>query len=187
MRNKIRGILGKLLYHVSEVLLLISGILVFMMAWIVTYGVVMRYIFNAPNPYVYEISIMFLLFCGIFAVPAVERMNRHIHNDILVARFSPEVREIFVQLIIPILALPCCVILTWKGWASAAFAFKIGQETPSTLFPTAPIKFTIPICYGLLSIVVIGKIFNGLSLLKNKIGKRTKEGLNNPDISGKDT
>ena len=187
MGKKIKGILGNLLYHVSEVLLLISGILVFVMAWVVTYGVVMRYIFNAPNPYVYEISIMFLLFCGIFAVPAVERMNRHIHNDILVARFSPEVREVFVQLIIPLLALPCCVILTWKGWANAAFALKIGQETQSSLFPTAPIKFTIPICYGLLSVVVIGKIFNGLSLLKNKIGKSTREELNNPVISGTET
>ena len=93
MGSKIKGILEGLLYHISRALLLISGILVFLMAWVVTYGVVMRYMFNAPNPYVYEISIMFLLFCGIFAVPAVERMNRHIHNDILLSRFSPEVRE----------------------------------------------------------------------------------------------
>ena len=171
------------MYRISQLLLLVSGVLVFLMAWVVTYGVVMRYVFDAPNPYVYEISIMFLLFCGIFAVPAVEKMNRHIHNDILVTRFSPEVREIFVQLIVPLLALPCCIILTWKGWANAAFALKIGQETQSSLFPTSPIKFTIPICYGLLSIVVIGKIFSGLSLLK-KIGKKTKEEINNPAISG---
>ncbi|MBN2060663.1 MAG: TRAP transporter small permease [Deltaproteobacteria bacterium] len=187
MINNVKEIWEHAVSKISQFLLLLSGILVFLMAWVVTYGVVMRYVFNAPNPYVYEISIMFLLFCGIFAVPAVERMNRHIHNDILVARFSPEVREVFTRLIIPILALPCCMILTWKGWANAAFALKIGQETQSSLLPTAPIKFTIPICYGLLTIVVIGKIFDGLCLLKNKIGKKTKEELNNPSISETDT
>ena len=47
--------------------MLFSGILIFLMAWLQTYGVTKRYIFHAPDPTAYELSTMFLLFCGVLA------------------------------------------------------------------------------------------------------------------------
>jgi TRAP-type C4-dicarboxylate transport system permease small subunit len=175
LTSKVRKIFTYIMKHTNQVFLALSGILVFLMAWIVTYGVIMRYAFESPNPWVYEISAMFLLLCGVIAAPAVERIGRNIKNDILITRFPSKLHQVFLQLIIPLLAFPCCIILTWKSWDNATFALQIGQVTQSgCAIPTAPIKYVIPVCYGLLSVVVIAKIADGVAYVRDLL-RRQKE------------
>ena len=159
--------LEALITRVSRFLLLVSGILVLMMAWIVSYAVVKRYAFHAPDPYAYELSVIFLLFCGVLAFAAVEDMDRHVRNDILSSRFSRNCHLILMDVIFPILALFFVVILTWKSWADAMYALQIDQVSNSPLaLPLGPIKIVIPLGYGLLCLVLIKKIFRGVFRLK---------------------
>jgi TRAP-type mannitol/chloroaromatic compound transport system permease small subunit len=163
-----------LIDRVSHFLLVLSGILVLLMAWIVTYGVIKRYAFHAPDPYTYELSTMFLLFCGVLAVAAVEKMDRHVRNDILSSRFPESVQLILLRITFPFFALLFVVILTWKSWSNALYALRIGQVSASPwAVPLAPIKFVIPLGYGLLCLVLIGKFCHGLAQFrktKNRIG-----------------
>jgi TRAP-type mannitol/chloroaromatic compound transport system permease small subunit len=153
--QKVNNVIG----HVSHFFLAFSGILVLLMAWVVTYGVVKRYAFNAPDPYSYEISTMLLLFCGVLAVAGVEKMDRHVRNDILISRFPAKVRKLVLGAVIPFLALFFSLLLTWKSWEDALYALRINQESISSwAVPLAPIKFVIPAGYALLSIVLICKI-----------------------------
>jgi len=149
-------------------LMLLSGILVLLMAWIETYGVIKRYAFRAPDPAAYEISIMFLLLCGILAVAGVERLDRHVRNDMIASRFPQRMKLILLEIIFPFLALIFCGVLTWKSVGNALYALEIGQvsQTPWAL-PLAPIKFAIPVCYALLCLVLIGKFCRGIALLKS--------------------
>ena len=71
MITKVLKKLDYLIDRASHILLLLSGFVVLLMAWVVSYGVLKRYAFRAPDPYTYEISTMFLLFCGVLAVAAV--------------------------------------------------------------------------------------------------------------------
>jgi TRAP-type mannitol/chloroaromatic compound transport system permease small subunit len=155
-----------LIDRASHLLLILSGILVLLMAWIVTYGVIKRYAFHAPDPYTYELSTMFLLFCGVLAVAAVENMDRHVRNDILSSRFPEGVQLVLLKIIFPFLALLFVVLLTWKSGGNALYALRIGQVSASPwAVPLAPIKFVIPAGYGLLCLVLIGKICHGIARL----------------------
>jgi TRAP-type mannitol/chloroaromatic compound transport system permease small subunit len=152
----------------SHYLMLLSGILVLLMAWIETYGVFKRYVFRAPDPAAYEISIMFLLLCGILAVAGVERMDRHVRNDMIASRFPQRMKFILLNTIFPFLALIFCSVLTWKSVVNALYALEIGQvsQTPWAV-PLAPIKFAIPVCYTLLCLILIGKFCKSIALLKS--------------------
>lgn len=175
MITKIFHKLDYLIDRASHLLLVMSGVLILLMAWVVTYGVIKRYAFHAPDPYTYEISTMFLLFCGVLAVAAVEKMDRHVRNDILSSRFPEGVQLILLKIIFPLLALLFVVLLTWKSCNNALYALRIGQVSASPwAVPLAPIKFVIPVGYGLLCLVLIGKFCQGLAQLK---GRKKRNGI----------
>jgi len=113
----------------SLALMLVSGIMVLLMAWGETYGVVKRYAFHAPDPFAYELSTMFLLFSGVLAVAGVEWLNRHVRNDMVASRFPPRMRVIVLNTIFPLLALIFCIVLTWKSLGNALYALEIGVGT----------------------------------------------------------
>ncbi len=160
--------------HASHLLMLLSGGLVLLMAWIETYGVIKRYAFHSPDPAAYELSTMFLLFCGVLAVAGVERLDRHVRNDMISSRFPERMKVILLKTIFPFMALIFCVVLTWKSVGNALYSLEIGQVSQSPwALPLAPIKFVIPVGYTLLCLVLLGKLCQGIVLLKG--GKNQSE------------
>jgi TRAP-type mannitol/chloroaromatic compound transport system permease small subunit len=155
--------------RVSHILLLFSGVLILLMGFAVTFGVVMRYAFHAPEPYTYELSAMFLLFGGVLAVAGVERLDRNVRNDLISSRFPERMKLIALRVIFPFLALLFVAILAWKSLGNALYALQIGQISASPwAVPLAPIKFVIPAAYFLLCLVLIGKFIQGLAQLKGR-------------------
>lgn len=164
---------------ISQHLLLISGILILLMAWVETYAVVKRYVFHSPDPLAYELSTMFLLFCGVLAVAAVEKMDQNVRNDLIASRFPPRVKNIIVNTIFPLLALFFCAVLTWKSLDNALYGLRIGQVSQSPwALPLGPIKLVIPLGYTLLCLVLIGKFCRGVASLK---GGKNREQTTQPD------
>lgn len=167
--------------RVSSALILVSGIIILVMAWGETYGVVKRYFFHAPDPFAYELSTMILLFSGVLAVAGVEWLDRHVRNDLVASRFPPMLSIILINIVFPFLALIFCGVLTWKSLDNALYALQIGQVSQSTwALPLAPIKLVIPAGYTLLCLVLITKMYKGITLLKSR-GK--PQGQNSGDIS----
>jgi len=151
----------------SLFLMLVSGIMILLMAWGETYGVFKRYVFHAPDPFAYELSTMLLLFCGVLAVAGVERLDRHVRNDLVASRFPQGMKVITFRVIFPLLALLFVAVLTWKSLGDAMYALEIGKVSQSTWrLPLAPVKFVIPFGYILLCLVLIGKFCQGIALLK---------------------
>jgi TRAP-type mannitol/chloroaromatic compound transport system permease small subunit len=160
--------------YITSFLLLFSGVLVLLMAWLQTYGVVKRYAFHSPDPLAYELSTMFLLFCGVLAVAGVEKLNQHVRNDLVASRFSATVKIVLINTVFPVLALVFCAVLTWKSLDNALYALKIGQTSQSPwALPLGPIKLVIPFGYTLLCLVLIGKFLEGITLFR---------GINNPRL-----
>jgi TRAP-type mannitol/chloroaromatic compound transport system permease small subunit len=148
----------------SHLLMLFSGILVLLMAWIESYGVVKRYVFHNPDPAAYELSTMFLLFSGVLAVAGVERLDRHVRNDLVASRFPERMKVIVLQTIFPFMALIFCAVLTWKSLGNALYALEIGQVTKTSwALPLAPIKFMIPLGYTLLCLILLSKFCRGIN------------------------
>jgi TRAP-type mannitol/chloroaromatic compound transport system permease small subunit len=173
--NKVKQILEQLIERASQFTMVLAGALVVLMAFITTYGVVRRYIFNSPEPYSYEFSVIFLLLSFVLAVAALERLNRFIRVDILASRFSKGTNNVILNIVTPILGLAFCVILTWKGGADALYALQMGQLSRSAWqVPLFPIKIIIPIGYGLLCLVLITRLCRGLASLEDSTKKLTK-------------
>jgi len=165
--NRVMQKLDRMIERASLFLMLVSGIMILLMAWGESYGVVKRYVFHAPDPFAYELSTMFLLFCGVLAVAGVERLDRHVRNDLVASRFPQGMKVIALRVIFPLLALIFCAVLTWKSLGDAMYALEIGKVSQSTWkLPLAPIKFVIPLGYTLLCLVLIGKFCQGIALLK---------------------
>lgn len=154
--------------RISQYLLLLSGILILLMALAQTYGVIMRYIFKTPDPGAYELSMLFLLFCGVLAVAGVEKLDQHVKNDLVSSHFPPRMKLIVIETIFPFLSLIFCAVLTWKSLDNALYALKIGQVTQSPwALPLAPIKLIIPFGFTLLCLILLSRVINGITRLKN--------------------
>jgi TRAP-type mannitol/chloroaromatic compound transport system permease small subunit len=171
-------ILRKLDYwisRISEHLLLICGLLILLMSFLTTFGVIMRHSAGA-EPYSYEFSTMFLLFSGVLAVAGVEKLDQHVRNDLLASRFPRNMKIIVINIAAPVLALTFCIVLTWKSLGNALYALDIGQTSQSTWrIPIAPIKFIIPLGFSLLGLILISKFIKGINLLR---------GIESPEETG---
>jgi len=165
--------LDHLLGRASLSLMMVAGVMVLLMAFLVTYGALRRYAFDSPESYSYEISTIFLLFSGVLAVAGVEWLDRNVRNDLISSRLPPATRDIILSFVGPLIALIFCVVLTWKSLDDALYALEIGLVTPSTWrLPLAPIKFVIPFGYALLCLVLISKVCHGFALVKKVAQKR---------------
>jgi TRAP-type mannitol/chloroaromatic compound transport system permease small subunit len=161
--QKLDNVLGR----ISHILLMFSGVLILLMGFAVTFGVLMRRAFHDPEPYTYELSAMFLLLSGVLAVAGVERLSQNVRNDLVSSRFNRSMRVVVLNIIFPLLALFFVVILTWKSVGNATYALRIGQISASPwAVPLAPIKFVIPVGYFLLCLVLVSKFIQGIALLK---------------------
>lgn len=168
VKNKIDRVIDRL----SHIFLVLSGVLIVIMMFTATYGVVRRYVFSSPEPYSYEISTMFLLFSFVFAISAVEKLSRHIRVDFISGHLSERLQHVVLNVIAPIMGLFFAFMLTWQGFEVALFSLKIGEVSSSSWRePLFPIKLMVPIGYALLFLVLLTRIYKGFASLKGSTKK----------------
>jgi TRAP-type C4-dicarboxylate transport system permease small subunit len=150
----------------SHFLLVASGILMVIMSFLATYGVIRRYLFKSPEPYSYELSCIFLIFTFVLAVSTVERENLHIRVDFISNLFSQTVQKILLQIVFPLMGLSVCFFLTWKGLDNALASFSVDERSLSVWKePLFPVKIVIFIGYAMLFLVLLAKIYRGITSL----------------------
>ena len=173
MDGKGRQKLDQIIEKASHVFLVLSGILIVVMMFTATYGVVRRYALNSPEPYSYEISTMFLLFSFVFAISAVERLDRHIKVDFISSHLPELAQHIILNIIAPLMGLFFAFMLTLQGFETSLFSLKIGEVSSSSWRePLFPIKLMVPIGYALLILVILGRLYKGFASLKAIMKKR---------------
>ena len=149
----------------SRIFLGLSGVLIVIMVFLTSYGVIRRYAFNSPEPYSYELNVIFLLFSFVFAVSAVEMQDRHIRVDFIINRLPYIIQQVLLNIIAPLMGLFCCLLLTWKSLDNSLFSLSIGEVSSSIWkVPLFPIKIMVPIGYALLGFALLARIYKGLVL-----------------------
>ena len=171
--KKILLIIDHAIGWVSDLGLLISGILILIMSLLSTYGVGRRYLLNSPEPYSYELSTILLVACVVFAVAGLQRHKRHLRVD-FVANFFPErVQDILIDILTPVLGLFYVAITTWKSWDNALSSMKIYETSQSSWEePLFPVKMLVPIGMALLCLVLAAQLGRGIGSLIPKAGKK---------------
>ena len=145
----------------SSIFILLSGILTVLMSFVATYGVVRRYVFNKPEPYSYELSMILLLWTFVLGISYVEKMDEQLRVDFFQALMPEKVRYLISRILSRLIGLFFGVVLTWKGWDLAMYSLRVGEKSTSIWsVPLFPVKILVPIGYGLLSLVLLGKLLS---------------------------
>jgi TRAP-type mannitol/chloroaromatic compound transport system permease small subunit len=112
---------------------------------IITFEVVMRYVFGAPTPWGYEVTIFSLGILSMMVAGYVLNVGRHARVDTVYHLFSPRIRVIMDLVTFPFFVLFCGTLL----WVGADFFWRswVIRETTTTAWapPIYPIKFFIPL------------------------------------------
>ena len=147
----------------------VAGFITLFMALVTTFGVVMRYVFNNPEHFSYEIGILCLISSVALALPYIQKQGRNLRVDFVSNYFPPIVKSILLNVLVPIVALCYLVPLVWQSWVDAQYSLGIGERTYSAWAPpVGPMKLFVPIGAGLLCIVLISQLIHGLVALKKK-------------------
>lgn len=159
------------LYNISERIvnyaMYIAGFITLLMALVTTFGVIMRYAFNSPEHYSYEIGIFCLISSVALALPYIQRQGRNLRVDFVSNYFPPKVQAVFLNIVVPLIALAYLVPLVWRSWVDAWYSLDIGERTYSAWAPpVGPMKLIVPIGAALLCIVLISQLIHGLVALK---------------------
>jgi len=156
----------RVIERAGYIALIFSGVLIFIMAWLSTYGVTRRYVLSNPESYSYELSTIFLVACVMLAIAGVQRLGRQIRVDFISIRLSESWQNILLNIIAPILALFYVVLLTWQSWDAAWYSMKIGEVSQSVWRePWWPTKMVVPVGVGLLCLVLIAQLCHGVTAL----------------------
>jgi TRAP-type mannitol/chloroaromatic compound transport system permease small subunit len=137
---------------------------------IVSYDVVMRYLFNITYVFIQELE--WHLFAVIFLITAgyAHLLDSHVRVDIFYARFPPRIRA-WVDFFGGILfLLPTVVLLIWTSipFVRASFADLEGSPDPGGIPGRFVLKAVIPLAFFLLGIQGISEIIKNFYRVRSK-------------------
>jgi TRAP-type mannitol/chloroaromatic compound transport system permease small subunit len=144
--------------------------LALLLVLVVTYDVVMRYLFNITYVFIQELE--WHLFAVIFLITAgyAHLLDSHVRVDIFYARFPPRIRA-WVDFFGGILfLLPTVVLLIWTSipFVRASFADLEGSPDPGGIPGRFVLKAVIPLAFFLLGIQGISEIIKNFYRVRSK-------------------
>ncbi|WP_028308741.1 TRAP transporter small permease subunit [Desulfitibacter alkalitolerans] len=150
---------------INEWLGRLMAVVVVAAVFIITYGVVMRYVFKNPIPVVFELTIYPL--AAVYALSAGYALlhNAHVNVEAVTQRLSPKNRQILAIITFPVFVL-FCLALMWGGYQWAWKSYLMNETTGSAWGLTLyPFKFALPIGATLLLLQGIVKLIRDMHLL----------------------
>jgi TRAP-type mannitol/chloroaromatic compound transport system permease small subunit len=121
---------------------------------IVTAEVILRYLFNKPTIWAWDISVQlfaaFVILGGSYAL----RHSSHIGVDIIILRFSLRIQAM-ISLVTSILFFLSIGVLLWES-AEAAWKSLLARETMSTYFRPPIYPLRIVVAFGVLLLLLQG-------------------------------
>jgi TRAP-type mannitol/chloroaromatic compound transport system permease small subunit len=141
---------------------------IFLLALIVGYEVVARYVFKSPSIWVHEVSAMifgtFIIIGGAYTA----LKGGHVNMDLVQKSLSPRIRLV-LDLLTFFVALAFLGAIIWKGGIAAWKSVKI-LEHASTQWgpPLYPIRVMLPLGAALLLLQLFAKFFRDLRALINR-------------------
>ena len=123
----------------------LGGLLLLAVGLSVFYGVICRYVFNAPSLWVMDYSIYFIMWAVFLGLAYTMRRRGHVLVDVILKKLSPG-KRFYIETGTHVLILSFFVILFAAGVDSCLSAYRMNELTMSALF--------IPLYYPMSSIPV---------------------------------
>jgi TRAP-type C4-dicarboxylate transport system permease small subunit len=134
----------------------IAAVFMFVIMLIVFSDVVMRYAFNRPFSWAYDLISMYLM-AGVFFLVLSEAYasNAHVSVDILQQKFSPDVKRL-TEIVTCIVGIIVFSLIAWLGWERAVDAFKSGDVMAGAIpWPMWPSIAMVPFGAGVITLRLV--------------------------------
>jgi len=145
--------ISKALAALEKIASTIAAVFMFAIMMIVFCDVIMRYVFNRPFSWAYDLISIYLM-AGIFFLVLSEAYasNAHVSVDILQQKFSPAVKRLS-EIVTCIVGMIVFSLIAWLGWLRAVDAFKAGDVMAGAIpWPMWPSIALVPIGAGVITI-----------------------------------
>lgn len=141
---------------------------------VIVYEVVLRYAFNRPTVWAFDIT--YMLYGSLFMLGAAYTLlhRGHIRTDILYGRWSPRVQALVDAVLYLLIFFPGLVLFLVAGWQKTVHSWSI-RET-SELSPWRPMLFpfraVIPVSAGLLLLQGLSELIKAAATVLRGQGSR---------------
>lgn len=148
----------------------IVGFLILGMIVTVCYEVFMRYLFNNPTIWYYDVNYMLGGSLMVIGQAYVFKHGGHVRIDILSVKFSEKTKLIIDIFFTVVVFIPVFIMLSKVYWGDVFYAIKIGQTLMrSSWYPVAwPFKAALAIGFTLFLIQGIANLIKDISQLVTK-------------------
>ena len=172
--------IGKSLSHISEKINrffgAVSGIFILIIAIIVTYEIIMRFIFRSPTIWVLEISIYLSIASVFLGAGYTEKEKGHIYVDLLTVRLCRR-DLIIIKVLTSLLGILYALVLIWEGGKLALSSFMVGEVSPTILkVPVVIPRALVPIGGILLLLALLADFFHLISDAQSGHEEKGKKG-----------
>lgn len=152
--------------RLSEITAKIFAWLVVVLALILVYEVIARYLFLAPTIWAFDVSYMLSGSHFIMGAAYVLSKNKNVRADIFYSRFSPRGQAIIDACLYLILFFPAIIILVVWGADRAALAWAMRELTIWTAWraPIYPFITLLPVAAFLLLLQGIAEFIRALAV-----------------------
>jgi len=135
----------------------IFSFLILAMTFVLMYDVVMRYVFNAPVKWPFDVSLILFAIYVVMGGAYALLVRAHVSMDLLYQRFSPRRRAI-IDLATSVLFFLYLGVLVWKGTLFGLHSLELREET-ATIFrgPIYLAKMSLGVAAALLLLQGIAK------------------------------
>lgn len=136
-------------------------------ALIIMYEVLMRYMFNSPTKWVLETSMMLQVCLAIIPSAYGLMEDSHVIMGAVVEQVKKETKNVFIM-INSILGAVGCGFLTYLTWLTAKASITIKESLEITGLPIYPFKITVVIGFALLTLQFIVRFWDYYRTSKEK-------------------
>ena len=160
----------KYIDRISEWTGIAASWLVVPLTLLVSYEVVMRYFFNQPSNWGYDVCWMIYGMSFMIGGAYTLLHQGHVRIDIVYNVMPPRAQKIFDAVVYAVFFLFVTIVFTWAGIKFAADAWTAGENlsTSTWKFPSGPIKTVIPVSFFLLSLQSLAELVRSLSSLRKR-------------------
>lgn len=145
-----------------------AGIVIFAMAFFVTFEVFSRYLFESPTKWVNELSTFMVVVAIYLALSGAELMGEHIRVDLLVDRLN-ETAQGILQFIVRLATLFFLFYLTWGTIRHVIDSLVYSEVTVTMKWPFFPVKVICAIGLILFSLQLIVNMVEGFTKLIRRV------------------
>jgi len=148
----------------------IAGICILATAFIVTYEVVLRALFDAPTEWVNEISVYLILISAFLGFAPALAAGKHINVDLVTCKLSAQTNK-YLGVIVSILGLGFSLVFLVTSTEMTLNSYRLNMLSTSTLrVPLFIPQLSLPIGFAMLALQFLANLLNTNSVVLKEEG-----------------